>query len=141
MSRKRRLQLIEVSLQVSDALWERVATVLPAEPARRGRGRPRVSDRACLEGILYVARSGQPWSRVPRGMGFAHGKTCWRRFDEWTRHGIWPALLDAILADGMAGLELERVLVDATTVTAKKGARKRVAAPLIAANHPARSTC
>ncbi len=141
MSRKQRLALIDVSLAVSDALWERVAVVLPAEPTRRGRGRPRVSDRACLEGILYVARSGQPWQKVPRGMGFAHGKTCWRRFDEWTRQGFWPAILDAILADGVAGLELHRVLVDATTVSAKKGARKRVAAPLIAASVPARSTC
>jgi transposase len=139
MSRKRRLQLIDVSLQVSDALWERVAVLLPAEPARRGRGRPRVSDRACLEGILYVARSGQPWVKVPRGMGFAHGKTCWRRFDAWTRQGVWPAILGAIVADGVAGLELQRVLVDATTVSAKKGAQKRVAAPLIAANRPARS--
>ena len=140
MSRKQRLEMIRLSLAVSDALWERVAVLLPAEPARRGRGRPRVSDRACLEGILYVARSGQPWSAVPRGMGFAHGKTCWRRFDEWTRQGLWPAILDAIVTDEIAGLELQRVLVDATTVSAKKGARKRVAAPLIAANHPARST-
>jgi len=141
MSRKRRLELIDVSLAVSDALWERVAVVLPAQPARPGRGRPRVSDRACLEGILFVARSGQPWRKVPRGMGFAHGKTCWRRFDEWTRQGIWPAILDAVVADGVAGLELERVLVDATTVSAKKGAQKRVAAPLIAGRRPARSTC
>jgi transposase len=141
MSRKQRLQLIDVSLQVSDALWEQVAVVLPAEPARRGRGRPRVSDRACLEGILYVARTGLPWRKVPRGMGFAHGKTCWRRFDEWTRQGIWPEILDAVVTDGVAGLELQRVLVDATTVPAKKGARKRVAAPLIAANAPAKSTC
>jgi len=140
MSRKQRLELIDVSLAVSDALWEQVAVMLPAEPARRGRGRPRVSDRACLEGILYVARTGQPWRKVPRGMGFANGKTCWRRFDEWTRQGIWPQLLDAIVTDGMDGLELERVLVDATTVSAKRGAQKRVAAPLIAANRPAKST-
>jgi transposase len=139
MSRKQRLQLIDVSLAVSDALWEQVAVLLPAEPVRRGRGRPRVSDRACLEGILYVARTGLPWRKVPRGIGFAHGNTCWRRFDEWTRQGIWPALLDAVVADGVAGLELQRVLVDATTVSAKKGARKRVAAPLIAANGPPRS--
>ena len=141
MLRKQRLQLIDVSLQVSDALREQVAMVLPAEPARRGRGRPRVSDRACLEGILYVARTGLPWRKVPRGMGFAHGNTCWRRFDQWTRQGIWPEILDAVVTDGVAGLELERVLVDATTVPAKKGARKRVAAPLIAANGRAKSTC
>jgi transposase len=133
--------LTGVSVAVSDALWERVAALLPAPPARRGRGRPRVSDRACLEGIIYVARSGQPWRRVPPKVGFANGKTCWRRLDEWTRLGLWPAILEVVLADGVAGLELERLLVDATTVSAKKGAPKRAAARSIAASAPARSTC
>lgn len=141
MSRKRRAQLTGVSLVVSDALWARVQAVLPAVPKRRGRGRPRVSDRACLEGILYVARSGQPWGRVPAGQGFAHGKTCWRRLDEWTRLGLWPVMLEAVLADGVAGLELDRVVVDATTVSAKKGARKRARARSTGASPAARFTC
>jgi transposase len=141
MSRKRRAQLTGVSLAVSDALWERVAAVLPAVPVRRGRGRPRVADRACLEGILYVARSGQPWHRVPAGQGFAHGKTCWRRLDQWTRMGVWPVILAAVLADGVAGLQLDRVVVDATTVSAKKGAPKRARARSTGASRAARSTC
>jgi transposase len=139
MSRKRRAQLTGVSLLVSDALWERVVAVLPAAPKRRGRGRPRVSDRACLEGILYVARSGQPWGRVPAGQGFAHGKTCWRRLDEWTRLGVWPVILEAVVAAGIGQLDLDRVVVDATTVSAKKGARKRARARSIEARTPANS--
>src|SRR3954451_10738562 len=137
MSRKARAELMGVSWVVSDALWERVAAVLPAVPARRGRGRPRVSDRACLEGVLYVARSGQPWHRVPPKQGFAHGKTCWRRLDEWTRLGVWSVILEAVLADGVGQLDLDRVLVDATTVSAKKGARKRARARSIEGRTPA----
>ena len=137
MSRNRALTGIDP--QLTDAVWERVAAVLP--PARRGRGRPRVSDRACLEGILYVARWGVPWHAVPPGHGLAHGKTCWRRLDEWTRLGIWERILEAVLAAGVARLQLDRVLVDATMVSAKKGARRRAAARSIAASRRASCTC
>lgn len=137
MSNNRR-DLTGVEPLVTDAVWERVAVMLP--PLRRGRGRPRVSDRACLEGILYVARWGLPWHAVPPGLGMAHGKTCWRRLDEWTRLGIWDSILEALLAGGVNRLQLDRVLVDATMVSAKKGARRRAAAPLTAGNLPAKST-
>ena len=137
MSNNRR-DLTGVEPLLTDAVWERVAVMLP--PLRRGRGRPRVSDRACLEGILYVARWGLPWHAVPPGLGMAHGKTCWRRLDEWTRLGIWDAILEALLASGVKKLQLERVLVDATMVSAKKGARRRAAARSIAGNLPAKST-
>jgi len=137
MSNNRR-DLTGVEPVLSDAVWERVAVILP--PVRRGRGRPRVSDRACLEGILYVARWGVPWHAVPPGLGMAHGKTCWRRLDEWTRWGIWDAILEALLASGVQRLQLDRVLVDATMVSAKKGARRRAAAPSTAGNLPAKST-
>ena len=137
MSNNRR-DLTGVEPLLTDAVWERVAVMLP--PVRRGRGRPRVSDRACLEGILYVARWGLPWHAVPPGLGMAHGKTCWRRLDEWTRLGIWEAILEALLASGVKKLNLERVLVDATMVAAKKGARRRAAALSTVGNLPAKST-
>ena len=119
--------------QLTDAVWERVVAVLPA--VRRGRGRPRVSDRACLEGILYVARWGVPWH------AFAHGKTCWRRLAEWTRLGVWERILEAVLAAGVERLQLDRVLVDATMVSAKKGARRRAVARSTGASRRASCTC
>ncbi|MDX2175920.1 MAG: transposase, partial [Candidatus Sumerlaeia bacterium] len=45
-----------------DALWDRIAPLLPPPPPRRGPGgRPRVPDRACLTGILFVLKTGIPW--------------------------------------------------------------------------------
>ena len=38
-----------------DALWARIAPLLPPEPPKPKGGRPRVSDRAALTGILFVA--------------------------------------------------------------------------------------
>jgi len=41
---------------VTDELWSIVQPLLPAEPPKPKGGRPRVSDRAALTGILFVLR-------------------------------------------------------------------------------------
>jgi transposase len=39
-----------------DALWNLIEPLLPVPPPRPNGGRPRVPDRACLTGILFVLR-------------------------------------------------------------------------------------
>ena len=46
-----------------DALWARIAPLLPPEPPKPKGGRPRVSDRAALTGILFVLKTGIPGFR------------------------------------------------------------------------------
>lgn len=41
-----------------DALWDLVELFLPSSPPRPKGGRPRIPDRACLNGIVFVLRSG-----------------------------------------------------------------------------------
>ncbi len=43
-----------------DALWARIAPLLPPEPSQPKGGRPRLSDRAALTGILFVLKTGIP---------------------------------------------------------------------------------
>jgi transposase len=43
---------------VCDELWQEIAPLLPPEPAKPKGGRPRVADRACLAGIVFVLRTG-----------------------------------------------------------------------------------
>src|SRR5687768_9764394 len=68
---------------VSDELWAIVAPLLPPEPPKPKGGRPRVSDRAALTGIVFVLKSGIPWEMLPQEMGCGSGVTCWRRLREW----------------------------------------------------------
>src|SRR5205085_7332394 len=46
-----------------------VEPFLPTPPGRSKGGRPRVPDRACLTGILFVLRSGIPWQVLPQELG------------------------------------------------------------------------
>jgi transposase len=52
-----------------DAFWDLIEPLLPASPRRLNGGRPRVPDRACLTGILFVLRSGIPWQMLPKELG------------------------------------------------------------------------
>ena len=59
-----------------DAFWARIAPLLPPESPKPKGGRPRVSDRAALTGILFVLKTGIPWEYVPAEMGCGSGMTC-----------------------------------------------------------------
>ena len=114
--------------RVSDELWARLEPIL-VDPPRRFRhpGRARYSPRACLEGILYVLYTDTPWLQVPyRELGLPSGETCRRRLEEWSGQGLFEQALE-LLQDQLkrAGkLDWSRVIVDASLVEAKKGARR-----------------
>ena len=72
-----------------DGLWERIKPLLPPEKPRPKGGRPRVSDRLALTGILFVARTGTAWELLPAELGCGSGMTCWRRLRDWQVSGIW----------------------------------------------------
>jgi transposase len=60
---------------VPDELWEAVEHFLPRRRRPPKGGRPRVSDRLALAGIVYVLRHGCRWRDVPRDLG-ASGVSC-----------------------------------------------------------------
>ena len=127
---------------VSDALWSRIAPLLPPEPPKPKGGRPPIAHRAALNGILYVLRTGIQWKRLPTELGFGSGVTCWRRVRDWQRAKVW-ARLHLLLLDelGEAGqLDWTRVLVDTRSVPAKKGAVSSGPIPPTAASQAASST-
>lgn len=114
--------------RVTEELWAKLEPLL-ADPPRRFRhsGRRRYPARACLEGILYVLYTDTPWLELPyRELGLPSGETCRRRLEEWQRRRLLEAAL-TVLQEQLAGadkLDWSRVIVDASLVEAKKGARR-----------------
>jgi transposase len=83
-----------------DPLWDLVEPVLPIPPRRSQSGRPRVSNRAGLTGIVFILRSGIPWQMLPQELGCS-GVTCWRRLRDCQRAGVWD-LIHCALRDWLA---------------------------------------
>ncbi len=109
---------------LTDELWARLGPLIPVRPRRfRHPGRRRAGDRAALEGILYVVRTGIGWNRLPTALFGASGATCWRRLTEWHEDGVWQELHERLLAElRAAGLpDLSAVLVDSTHLRALNG--------------------
>ena len=121
---------------VSDELWAIVAPLLPPEPPKPRGGRPRVPDRACLTGIIFVLKSGIPWELLPQELGCGSGMTCWRRLRDWQKAGVWEALHHELLDRlGSAGqIDWSRASLDAASIPAKRGAISSDRTRRIAAN-------
>jgi transposase len=64
---------------IPEALWPIIEELLPPPAPKPRGGRPRISDRAALSGILFVLRSGIAWEDLPPELGCGSGVTCWRR--------------------------------------------------------------
>ena len=107
--------------ELLDAMWERVAPLLPPKRPQPKGGRPFADDKACFAGIVYQLRNSIRWNAMPGE--FPSGVTCWRRFDLWTKLGIWPRV-HAIILDELqeAGLlDTSEFFADATFAEARKG--------------------
>lgn len=127
---------------VSDALWTRIEPLIPKHqsPTPKG-GRPPVEDRAALEGILFVLKTGIPWEDLPPQFGCC-GMSCWRRLRDWQAAGVWDAAHRALLdrlgsADKIAW---ERACLDTASVPAKRGEPAPGATPPTAAGPGSSST-
>ena len=112
---------------LSDDLWSHIVPLLPPARPRPKGGRPPVTNRAALTGILFVLKTGLPWEYLPAEMGCGSGMSCWRRLHEWQGAGVWSALHRALLEHmEVAGqLDWSRASLDSTSVPAKKGGLRR----------------
>jgi transposase len=121
---------------VSDELWQNIEPLLPPEPEKPKGGRPRISNRAALAGILFVLHTGIPWEMLPHEMGCGSGMTCWRRLRDWQEAGVWDRLHQKLLETlaGAEQLDWSRASLDAGMVPAPGGAKRPVRTQRTAAN-------
>lgn len=113
---------------LDDDLWEMIEPLLPAPKRRRRRyaGRKPLANRLALTGILYVLRSGVPWSMLPKEMGCGSGMSCWRRLRAWQARGVWQRVQQVLLSKLREDhkLDFSRAVVDSSSVRAAHGGKK-----------------
>ena len=94
----------------------------PHLPKLKSRGRPWRDNRQCLEGILWILRSGARWQDLPAR--YPSPATCWRRLQLWTEQERWLSIWRALLGklNARQRLDFQEAFIDGSFAAAKKGA-------------------
>ena len=102
---------------IPDGLWDLIEALLSPQRSKTKGGRPRVPDRACLSGILFVLRSGIPWEMLPKEQ----------------EAGIWDLIHFAVLdwLSRYSRIDWSKAVVDSCSVRAVFGGRRPVRIPPI----------
>ena len=129
----------------SDEPWAAVGPLLPEEPAKPRGGRSRCGDRAALEGIVFVLRSGIARAMPPRERFGCTGMTGRRRLRNRHDAGV-PGRLCRVLPERLAEadrLNRSRASIYGASVPAKGGgcrrARRSARTPRTAAGRAAQA--
>jgi putative transposase len=118
MARKTTLETI---WYIPDDLWDKVQPLLGREQRVGTVGRPCIPHRTCLDGILYVLRTGCQWKRAPREFG--SGSTLHRRFQQWVGRGVFKRIWRLLIKqyDALRGIRWHWQAIDSATTKAPLG--------------------
>lgn len=117
---------------VTDREWKSIRVFLPPERPCRA-GRPWMSHRKVINGILWVLRVGGSWRDVPSE--YRNWSTIYSRFRRWCQEGLWDRILKSLLKklDAAGGIDRRLWCIDGTIIRAHRCAagavRKRLEKP------------
>jgi len=116
--------VVDDGWRIPDELWARIELLLPKERPKPKGGRPRMPNRAAMDAIFYVLRTGCQWKALPRGLGAA--STVHDRFQEWRQAGVFEALWRAgvLEYDRLKGVDWEWQAMDGAMTKAPLGGKR-----------------
>lgn len=113
--------------RMPDELWENMKPLIPQRKNthRFGGGRPRRSDRDCLDGIFFVLRTGCQWKALS-ATGICPGSTAHDRFQQWVQQGVFEQLWQAglLFYDELQGIDWSFLSADGAMTKAPLGGEK-----------------
>ena len=95
--------------EIPDEQWARIEDLLPGR--RGGHGGVARDNRAFINAVWYVAKTGIPWRDLPERFG--KWDTAFHRFNEWCKKGVWQQVLTAVQDP-----DLEWLMLDSTVIRA-----------------------
>jgi len=111
---------------LTDEQWQWIEPLIPSPPAREDACGHQVQhdDRAIMNGVLWVLRTGACWAHLPKR--FPSGSSCYRRFSRWLKAGTMRKVLEMLARhlEERGGLDLSECFMDGTFIVAKKGEPK-----------------
>jgi transposase len=97
-----------------DDQWERIKGALPGK--KSDPGRTAIDNRAFIEAVMWVAKTGSPWRDLPPERG--KWASVHKRFIRWAKNGVWQMVFNTLAADA----DTEWLMIDSTIVRAHQHA-------------------
>lgn len=112
--------------RLPDAMWAQLEPLLPPRKSHPlGCHNPRVSDRAAMNAIFYVLRTGAQWDSLD-ATGICSCSSAYRRFREWVDAGVFEQCwrLGLLAVDALDGIDWSWLAMDGAMTKAPLGGEK-----------------
>jgi putative transposase len=108
--------------RVPDELWEKIEPILALHDPPKPTGRPRVDQRAALDGTIFRMRSGCQWNHLPKDE-FPDDSSVHRTLQSWIEKGvldlIWAQMIEE--CQELGGVDFEWQAADGAMGKARFG--------------------
>jgi transposase len=108
----------QIESLLSEKQWLKIESLLPKHKPSARVGRPPADNRAVVEGILWVLKTGARWRDLPPQ--YPSPSSCWRRLRDWKEQEVWHSFIAEL--DEANHLDWEETFADGSFAPAKKGA-------------------
>jgi putative transposase len=112
--------------RVSDQVWEKFQPCIPVRvnTHRFGGGRPRADDRACLDAIFFILRTGCQWNALNE-TDICPSSTANDRFRQWVRDGTFTRFFHRGIKeyDELKGIDWSFLSLDGAMTKAPLGGK------------------